>query len=897
MRKILALLLSVGILLTSAIGVAAYSDVPEGTYVSEAVTILSNLDILNGFEDNTFKPNDYVTRAQMAKIICHMLNYKDVAASTTNFTDVPSNHWASGYINIANGLGIVAGYGDGKFGPEDKVTYEQAVKMVVCALGYEPIADANGGWYAGYTTVAASLGILSRVDGNANTPIKRGAIACLVYNALEIQIMDQDGWYADQKQNKYVKTDDTILSKYLKVNKWEGIVSNIPYMNDIDDTPFINLANASYKEYVNGTQKAVKETFPKVDASLIPNINSYLGKKVVAYVGTEEDDDTDNIMVYALAEKKNSNETFIISVKDIVKEDVAQGIVYYLDKNEDEQKLYFDYDNTVYVNYNKVTSYRRLADLAPAGGLIAFISNDSNKEYNTAIITAYTSETVVDRVVKDDDIIVFEPKYGDAIEIDTRDKDIYFEVYRDGKAATLNDIKANDTITVVERDDTFQIFYVSSKTITGTVDGKDDEYVTIGRNDYKVSDFYNGGRTSSFEFSDDSIFYLNSNKEIAFYEVTKASTDRYGLVTAVGAETTFGETTYKVAVTLANGKQGTYELAEKVRYDNIVGDAEVAAELAGVHALTTYKNITDLYESMYIITIRSDNKISKFQYVAPEIKVTGKEYDAETMTYGPAVFDRNTIVFAIAPDYQKNTDITVGKISSYMIDGEGKDMVIYTYNHDNYTDVANVVVGYNMDKTIEMNSGAVVISTVSTALVPGTSDQGIRIKGMKDGKEVSYILYDEDKDIPDAKKLNSGDIIMIGAEHNGIVSEIKWLFDLNTGETMANFANLPESAFKQINLIGETDKYVYGVLDKSKDVTDRKFYLTAASETASEDGELFKNSANYILVDMTMKKPEIINKSKSTIFSTTKRYDYKVFMRYYDDVLIDVIVYKYDIAE
>jgi hypothetical protein len=133
MKKLLALMLSVAMIFTVGTGVMAYSDVEEGTYVSEAVTVLSGLDTLQGFEDGMFRPEEEVTRAQMAAIVCRMLGYEEQAQAskgTTAFTDVAGSHWASGYVNVAYAQGIINGYGNGMFGPEDSVTYEQAIKMI-----------------------------------------------------------------------------------------------------------------------------------------------------------------------------------------------------------------------------------------------------------------------------------------------------------------------------------------------------------------------------------------------------------------------------------------------------------------------------------------------------------------------------------------------------------------------------------------------------------------------------------------------------------------------------------------------------------------------------------------------------------------------------------------------
>ena len=232
LKKTIAVVLAFAMIFSMGmISTFAYSDVEASTTVGEAVGILSNLGILTGFEDGTFKPDETVTRAQMAAIVCRTLGYESQAkssAGTTIFNDVPGDHWAAGYINVAQSLNIINGYGDGNFGPEDKVTYEQAVKMIVCALNYDLVAQAKGGYPTGYLSVASSEGITKYANGKVGDAAKRSTVAVLVYNSLEVRILDQNTWTTDGS-DEYAKSDDTILSKYLDVNKWEGVVSDVPF--------------------------------------------------------------------------------------------------------------------------------------------------------------------------------------------------------------------------------------------------------------------------------------------------------------------------------------------------------------------------------------------------------------------------------------------------------------------------------------------------------------------------------------------------------------------------------------------------------------------------------------------------------------------------------------------
>ncbi len=108
--------------------------------------------------------NEYVTRGQMTYYICGLLglrNYADNYQGVPSiFSDVDESHEMSKYILLAQDAGIISA--DSAFYPDTPVTYEQVLKMILCALGYEPLAMSSGGYPLGYSTVAEQKGITKR---------------------------------------------------------------------------------------------------------------------------------------------------------------------------------------------------------------------------------------------------------------------------------------------------------------------------------------------------------------------------------------------------------------------------------------------------------------------------------------------------------------------------------------------------------------------------------------------------------------------------------------------------------------------------------------------------------------------------------------------------------------
>lgn len=170
-----------------------YSDVNGSDEYTKAVEVLSELGIMEGFDDGTFKPDATLTRAEAAAIMVRALNMEKFADNSEKmFTDVDKTHWANGYIAFCVDNGIVSGLGDGTFDPEAEVTLHQLLKMLVCVSGYESLAVANGAWMGGgYIFAAEKIGLIERKPNNADVPVTRAVVAELVFKVIDIELMEQ----------------------------------------------------------------------------------------------------------------------------------------------------------------------------------------------------------------------------------------------------------------------------------------------------------------------------------------------------------------------------------------------------------------------------------------------------------------------------------------------------------------------------------------------------------------------------------------------------------------------------------------------------------------------------------------------------------------------------------
>lgn len=168
------------VLLVSSIRVnAEFSDVPKESSYAEALERVAALGMIGGYEDGTFNPDGKVTREQFAKAMVVAAGLEDNASTfkgASIFSDVEADRWSGGYISIAVNKGLITGMIDGKFHPEEEISFGQAVTLMVRALGYTD-SDVPGLWPANYIEKARSVGLLKDVALSGDESLPRWAFA------------------------------------------------------------------------------------------------------------------------------------------------------------------------------------------------------------------------------------------------------------------------------------------------------------------------------------------------------------------------------------------------------------------------------------------------------------------------------------------------------------------------------------------------------------------------------------------------------------------------------------------------------------------------------------------------------------------------------------------------
>ena len=354
LKKILALVLAFACAFTMFAG-AAFTDQADIKVENEVVDTLIELGVINGYTDGSFKPNDTVTRAEMAKMI-YVLRTGNSDASAynndkTSFTDV-NGHWAAGFIKYCQSVGIIAGQSATKFAPDQTVTAQEAAKMLLVTLGYDANKAGLVGinWASKTNALADENGLLEDVNTSFTGPCPRQYAAQLIYNAIDTPTVV---WRDDAYTNVTLLGDDnkTVGEKFMNLKKTTAVLEDV-------------------------TKTSGKETF---ELTLDKNEKTYDANKTT-------DDFNKALFNFTDVKKDYSN--------------LKYQMVTVLYKNNDKSKVY-----GVYATKDNTQQTGILKDLKMDGEKV--------KLDGTKYDLAKTTSVYVNGYKINDDIKTFVAKYGD----------------------------------------------------------------------------------------------------------------------------------------------------------------------------------------------------------------------------------------------------------------------------------------------------------------------------------------------------------------------------------------------------------------------------------------------------------------------------------------------------
>ncbi len=202
----------------------------DRTVVSEsyydAAKVVYDLGVMSDVYTNYSKN---VTRGDMAVVLTKIMGITDLAEGnkdTETFTDVEVGTELNGCVNAVKMMGYMTGVTSTTFEPDMEMAFQDIVKILVTATGYEPLATNYGGYPNGYLAAASSKNISKGVITQGTASVTYEQLAQLVYNSINTGIMKQTSWGYNAQ---YETTNDTLLYKNMGYGK---LLANVTFVDD-----------------------------------------------------------------------------------------------------------------------------------------------------------------------------------------------------------------------------------------------------------------------------------------------------------------------------------------------------------------------------------------------------------------------------------------------------------------------------------------------------------------------------------------------------------------------------------------------------------------------------------------------------------------------------------------
>ena len=201
MKKIAAALTIAIMILGGSSGWLFNSNISyASSYTDNTGELLSAMGIISGDSSGNMNLNSVLTRSAFSKMIVMASTYKDQVATNTLssiFIDVSYSHWAAPYVKVAVSNGILSGFSDGSFKPDNGITYEQAINSSLKLLGYIGSDFKGGSFPYAQINMAASVGLTSGMNSGVGQTLTRQDGVALITNLLNCKLKDGSKTYGE----------------------------------------------------------------------------------------------------------------------------------------------------------------------------------------------------------------------------------------------------------------------------------------------------------------------------------------------------------------------------------------------------------------------------------------------------------------------------------------------------------------------------------------------------------------------------------------------------------------------------------------------------------------------------------------------------------------------------
>ena len=786
----------------------------------------------------------------------------EASTESTKFADVSADHWAKGYINQGVANGFIAGMSDTEFDPDANVTYVQAQKMLVSAIGYETYAQSQGGWPTGYKTYAASLDITKGISGiTDSTELTRAQVAQMIDNAMDAPLCVIASWKTEWNGSKTPNLEvrdgkegrayETLFTEKHDAYKVYGRVTETSKTGSVDtDKVTFQVEKAD-----NFDDEEVKADSPVSEDMYIGDskADNYLRTYSQALIQKNDDDEFTILSIAAAA----ANKSVTVASEDFDENKSTDEALYFFPAGttKGSTKYQLDTTNGVKIYINGVESSKSIAELRDYLDKNETASVTLQKEtevgststsakYNTIMVSSYVTAIVDEVIDKTNETSVNFDTYSSGIQAKmtvNKDDDNYTYSFKlDGKDIEAKDLQQNDVLNISYdttgsfKDSSFYDVIVTRNVVDGvkctSINDSKGEY-TIGGTKYKAAEGMDIDVETSTEYS----LYLDHFGRIAKADENSVSKN-YGVLKNIYKKAG-GD--YMAQIITKKGTEEEYkvdsdkvnEYATYLKYATFYSDAKKENKID-----TTTKD----WQSKVVAFDEPKYSTSQPKSVAYPEQVV--EYSVSSSSNKITIKNGGVIAPTAADAEYKESGNKIGSVkmadSTVILDLSEVD------TKDSYSVVSSLndgsnYVAYGYDKSKSDNTYRFVIITEGTSSVFNSETQLAIFNGSEvidkdgdktaynlvvNGEEKQFVLDDDVVITGNAGKtvaedaFDEGDVLVYATNSEGYISRIYSVFAAQNVLNGSSFEDFRTNAFKKQSSVLADTKFADLLSDDDNDV-------------------------------------------------------------------------------
>lgn len=860
MKKLISYFLTLCVIVSCVTIMPIQASALTASDVAEEAGFLKTIGVLTSIANET-EGNREITRAEFAVTAAKTMGFKNTNDTESYFADIPTDHWSLSYVNRLVEAGILSQPENKLFRPDDKITVNEAVKMLVCMCGYGDYAALIGSYPQSYAEVASKLEF--RVTGGAdNLTIYNSYI--MLYDALRSPTYVKSG--AGAGYIEYNESEETMLSKYFDIYEAEGMVmqsSGIAVSGEV--------VSVGSKENLASVVRIGDDIY-----TTDINLYDYIGRNVHVFFVQEDEDDTPRI-IYRTDYKRDDNVIEVLAGNGTKYE--GGVLKFYDEKGRAEQEEIpagaVIIENGTVIDTGITEAFKR------AKGTFRLIDTEDDGEIDIVIISSYENY-VMDRISAETFTVYDKVVPGRRVVLDPDERLVIIEDSQ-GNIKSFADLKAGNVISVYESKDYIRAV-IGPEAVTATLYAtsyEDDTFkIQAGKSEsdktwYEVdTDYYNEYILGKYyEKSDGSVvytgdidlapggtitYYKDVAGNIAYLTGPTPSGWTFAYLVRVGENEDLGRTNFKLFT--QNDELKIFNAAEKVTVDGDV--VKTTEDIRGKLSKDNYGKVLATGEDKVngqIVRFKTNaaGEVSAIdtEYVndekedrlsihrTAEVKSIGWWYHTNSFYAGQLFYNGNTVKFAVPSHSELSTASAddFGLMSGF---SDSTNYMVEGFKLNPKGGIEDVLVIYGGASAVAWN-GPFLVKRVYTSI---GADEDIVLKAdvydIPSGDLLTVTAKDGYEFTSGDVKMDKGDIVRIGANNAGVVSQITLYYDYSRKDDSTYIENKPRGFKLGTNTYQEgTLNYLMSAQVKSIDDGIWKFVYGTGAEDYIKESDL--SEENY----------------------------------------------------